>query len=79
MLDATKAYDFTIRFGTETDTLDTEGEVIATSSVRPTLEQVEASLPSFTGEIEQVPPAFSALKIDGKAATSEPEPAKLSS
>ena len=68
MLDATKAYDFTIRFGAETDTLDAEGEVIATSSVRPTLEQVEASLPSFTGEIEQVPPAFSALKIDGKAA-----------
>ena len=68
MLDATKEYEFTIRFGTETDTLDLEGTVIATSGVRPTLEQVETVLPRFTGEIEQVPPAYSALKIDGKAA-----------
>ena len=68
MLDATKAYDFTIRFGEETDTLDAEGEVVATSDVRPTLEQVEAVLPEFTGEIEQIPPAFSALKVGGKAA-----------
>jgi tRNA pseudouridine55 synthase len=68
MLDATKAYDFTIAFGEETDTLDAEGQVVATSDVRPTLEQVEAVLPRFTGEIEQVPPAFSALKIGGKAA-----------
>ena len=68
MLDATKAYDFTIRFGEETDTLDGEGEVVATSDVRPTLEQVEAVLPEFTGEIEQIPPAFSALKVGGKAA-----------
>jgi tRNA pseudouridine55 synthase len=68
MLEATKAYDFTIRFGEETDTLDAEGEVIASSDVRPTREQVEAALPRFTGEIEQVPPAYSALKIDGKAA-----------
>ena len=68
MLDATKAYDFTIRFGEETDTLDAEGQVVATSDVRPTLAQVEAVLPRFTGEIEQVPPSYSALKIDGKAA-----------
>ena len=68
MLDATKAYDFTIRFGEETDTLDREGEVIATSEVRPTLEEIEAVLPRFKGEIEQVPPAYSALKIDGRAA-----------
>ena len=68
MLDATKAYDFTIRFGEETDTLDAEGAVVATSDVRPTLEQVEAVLPRFTGAIEQVPPAYSALKIGGKAA-----------
>ena len=47
MLDATKAYDFTIRFGEETDTLDAEGEVVATSDVRPTLEQVEAVLPAL--------------------------------
>ena len=68
MLDATKAYDFTIRFGEETDTLDGEGEIVATSEARPTLAQLEAVLPRFTGEIEQVPPAYSALKIDGKAA-----------
>jgi tRNA pseudouridine55 synthase len=68
MLDATKTYDFTIRFGEETDTLDLEGEVIAASDARPTLEQIEAALPRFTGEIEQVPPAYSALKIGGKAA-----------
>jgi tRNA pseudouridine55 synthase len=68
MLDATKAYEFTIRFGQETDTLDAEGQVTATSDVRPTIEQVETVLPRFTGEIEQVPPAYSALKIGGKAA-----------
>jgi tRNA pseudouridine55 synthase len=68
MLHATKAYHFTIKFGEETDTLDAEGEVIATSAVRPTLEQIEAVLPQFTGEIEQVPPAYSAVKIGGKAA-----------
>ena len=68
MLDATKAYDFTIRFGEETDTLDGEGEVVAKSEARPTLEQLEAVLPEFTGEIEQVPPAYSALKVGGKSA-----------
>jgi tRNA pseudouridine55 synthase len=68
MLDATKAYDFTIRFGEETETLDAEGAVVTTSEVLPTVEQVEAIFPRFTGEIEQVPPAFSALKIGGKAA-----------
>jgi len=68
MLDATKTYEFTIRFGEETDTLDLEGQVIATSDVRPTPAQVEGVLPRFTGEIDQVPPAYSALKIEGKAA-----------
>jgi len=68
MLDATKTYEFTIRFGEQTDTLDAEGQVVTTSQARPTRGQVEAVLPSFTGEIEQVPPAYSALKIDGKAA-----------
>jgi tRNA pseudouridine55 synthase len=68
MLDATKAYDFTIRFGEETDTLDAEGRVVETSDKRPTLKEIEAVLPSFTGPIDQIPPAFSALKIDGKAA-----------
>jgi tRNA pseudouridine55 synthase len=68
MLDATKAYDFTIRFGDLTDTLDAEGKVVATSAVRPTVEEIDAILPLFTGAIEQIPPAYSALKIDGKAA-----------
>ena len=68
MLDATKAYDFTIRFGEETDTLDAEGAVVATSDVRPSRDQIEAIAPRFIGEIDQVPPAYSALKVDGKAA-----------
>jgi tRNA pseudouridine55 synthase len=68
MLDATKAYDFTIRFGEETDSLDLEGRVVASSEVRPTRADVEAILPRFTGPIEQVPPAFSALKVDGQRA-----------
>jgi tRNA pseudouridine55 synthase len=68
MLDATKAYDFTIRLGEETDTLDAEGAVIAKSEVRPTMAEVAAILPRFTGAIEQVPPTYSALKIGGKAA-----------
>ena len=68
MLDATKWYTFTVKFGEETDTLDAEGEVVATSEVRPCLEEIMGVLPHFTGDIEQVPPAFSALKIGGKAA-----------
>jgi tRNA pseudouridine55 synthase len=68
MLDATKAYEFTLRFGEETDTLDAEGSVVEQSEVIPSFHEVEAILPRFTGEIEQVPPAYSALKIDGKAA-----------
>jgi tRNA pseudouridine55 synthase len=68
MLGATKGYDFTIRFGEETDTLDAEGEVVATRDIRPTLAQIETVLPQFTGEIEQTPPVYSALKIEGKPA-----------
>lgn len=68
MLDARKAYEFTVRFGEETDTLDLEGSVVAQSDVRPTLEQVGAVLARFTGQIEQVPPAYSALKVNGERA-----------
>ncbi|WP_294333808.1 tRNA pseudouridine(55) synthase TruB [uncultured Sphingomonas sp.] len=68
MLDSDKVYDFTIQFGVETDTLDAEGKCIAESDVRPTLAQLEAVLPRFTGPIEQVPPAYSALKVDGERA-----------
>lgn len=68
MLDAAKGYDFTVQFGTQTSTLDAEGEVVASSDVRPTPEQVAAILPAFTGEQDQVPPAYSALKVDGQRA-----------
>ena len=68
MLDATKSYDFTIRFGEQTDTLDLEGKVIATSEVRPSRAEIEAVLPRFTGLIQQIPPAYSALKIAGERA-----------
>ncbi|MEG3181726.1 tRNA pseudouridine(55) synthase TruB [Sphingomonas sp. LT1P40] len=68
MLDSDKIYDFTVRFGEQTDTLDLEGAAIATSDVRPTLAQVAAVLPRFTGPIDQIPPAYSALKVDGERA-----------
>lgn len=68
MLDATKAYDFTIAFGAQTDTLDLEGAVIAESPVRPSPAEVAAVLARFTGPITQMPPAYSALKVDGKRA-----------
>ena len=68
MLDADKAYEFTIRFGEETSTLDQEGNVVARSDHSPSLAEIEAVLPRFTGAIEQVPPAYSALKVDGRRA-----------
>lgn len=68
MLDSDKVYAFTVAFGTETDTLDLEGTVIATSEHVPERAEIEAVLPQFTGPISQVPPAFSALKVDGKRA-----------
>ena len=68
MLDASKTYEFTIQFGAETDTLDAEGEVLAQSDHRPPFAGIAAVLEHFTGPIEQVPPAFSALKVDGRRA-----------
>ncbi|MFD1787499.1 tRNA pseudouridine(55) synthase TruB [Sphingomonas floccifaciens] len=68
MLDSNKVYDFTVRFGVQTDTLDTEGAVISESSVRPTLADLVAVLTRFTGPIAQVPPKYSALKVDGARA-----------
>jgi tRNA pseudouridine55 synthase len=68
MLVADKAYDFTLRFGAGTDTLDAEGPVVETSTHRPRLAEIEAILPRFVGPIEQAPPAFSALKVAGKRA-----------
>jgi tRNA pseudouridine55 synthase len=68
MLDSDKIYDFTVRFGEQTDTLDAEGKVIATSDVRPTAAALTDILSRFTGPIAQMPPAYSALKIGGQRA-----------
>lgn len=59
-----KAYEATIRFGAETDTDDCTGTVVK-QTASPTIEQVRAAIPSLTGEIDQVPPAYSAKKVDG--------------
>jgi tRNA pseudouridine55 synthase len=66
--DALKAYAFTIRFGQGTTTDDAEGDIVATSDARPETAAIEAALPGFTGWIEQVPPRFSAVKVDGARA-----------
>ena len=66
--DALKAYRFTVRLGQATNTDDTEGEVISTSDQRPTDAQIKQALGSFVGDIMQVPPKFSAVKIDGQRA-----------
>lgn len=68
LLDATKGYDFTLRFGASTTTDDAEGAVLETSAVRPTADQINAVLPQFLGEIDQRPPAYSALKVEGERA-----------
>lgn len=67
-VDGEKAYRFTVRWGAETTTDDTEGPVTQTSDQRPTREQIEALLPQFHGDVSQVPPAFSAIKIAGERA-----------
>lgn len=68
MMGAKKIYRFHIAFGTSTTTDDKEGAVIAASDVRPDMEQIHTVLPQFIGDIEQMPPQFSALKIDGARA-----------
>ncbi|QHL91687.1 tRNA pseudouridine(55) synthase TruB [Sphingomonas changnyeongensis] len=68
MLDSDKIYRFTIGFGTETDTLDAEGQVVAESGVRPARAALIAAAAALTGPIEQLPPAYSALKVDGARA-----------
>ncbi|MFN3574821.1 MAG: tRNA pseudouridine(55) synthase TruB [Phenylobacterium sp.] len=68
MVDADKSYRFTIAWGTSTTTLDREGEVTGRSDVRPTPDQVKAVLHEFEGEVMQVPPAYSAIKVDGERA-----------
>ena len=68
MMEAKKVYRFTINWGVSTDSVDREGEIIGRSDVRPTLDQVKAALPAFVGEIDQTPPRFSAIKVDGARA-----------
>ncbi|WP_108681932.1 tRNA pseudouridine(55) synthase TruB [Methyloceanibacter sp. wino2] len=67
-VDGAKTYRFTVRFGAETDTDDTEGSVTATNEMRAPRGAIEAALTQFIGDIEQVPPRFSALKVDGARA-----------
>ncbi|WP_425051425.1 tRNA pseudouridine(55) synthase TruB [Psychromarinibacter sp. S121] len=66
--DAMKAYSFVVRLGQATNTDDAEGEVIAESDARPSDDEIRAALGQFTGDIMQVPPQFSAVKIDGERA-----------
>ena len=68
LMEARKTYLFTIKWGVSTDTQDREGKSIAESDVRPTPEAIRAALPAFIGEIEQIPPQFSAVKVDGERA-----------
>ena len=68
VMDGRKNYRFTVRWGEERDTDDAEGRVVETASVRPTPDDIRALLPRFTGTIEQVPPRFSAIKVDGERA-----------
>ncbi|MCL4144403.1 UNVERIFIED_CONTAM: hypothetical protein GTU68_031770 [Idotea baltica] len=66
VMEGDKQYRFTVRWGIATNTDDSEGEATQTSDLRPTRAQIEAALPQFIGEIPQIPPAYSAIKIDGQ-------------
>jgi tRNA pseudouridine55 synthase len=66
--DGTKAYEFVVRWGEETDTDDAEGKIVARSPGRPSRAQIEAALPRFTGVIDQTPPMYSAIRIGGERA-----------
>ena len=68
VVDGLKSYRFTVRWGEETETDDNEGEVTQRSVKRPSLSDIERLLPDFTGEIEQVPPRYSAIKVEGARA-----------
>jgi tRNA pseudouridine55 synthase len=68
LMEAQKVYRFTINWGVSTDSVDREGDIIARSDVRPSPEAVRAALPAFVGEIDQTPPRFSAIKVDGQRA-----------
>src|SRR6266700_2714836 len=68
VMDGRKLYRFTVRWGEERDTDDAEGRVTETSTARPTAETICAALPAYTGLIQQVPPRYSAIKIEGERA-----------
>lgn len=68
VMDGSKTYRFTVRWGAETNTDDLEGTVVNQSEHRPTPDAIDAALANYIGDIEQVPPAFSAVKIDGERA-----------
>ncbi|HKS19310.1 MAG TPA: tRNA pseudouridine(55) synthase TruB [Bradyrhizobium sp.] len=68
VMDGRKRYRFTVAWGEERDTDDTEGRVVRTSELRPTAEAISALLPRFTGLIEQIPPQYSAIKVQGERA-----------
>jgi tRNA pseudouridine55 synthase len=68
LMDADKAYRFTVAWGVETASFDREGAVTATSDVRPSEEAIGAALEGFVGQIEQIPPDYSAVKVDGARA-----------
>lgn len=87
VMDGTKLYRFTLRFGEARDTDDADGQVVATTAVRPDDAAIEAALPAFRGAIMQTPPAFSAIKVageraydmarEGRAPVLEPRPARV--
>ncbi len=87
VMDGTKLYRFTLRLGDARDTDDADGQVVATSDARPTDAQIAAALPAFLGDIMQVPPAYSAIKVageraydmarEGRAPVLEPRPARV--
>jgi tRNA pseudouridine55 synthase len=68
VMDGRKTYSFTVRWGEERDTDDAEGRVVQSSDARPAADAIRALLPGFTGTIAQVPPRYSAIKIDGERA-----------
>jgi tRNA pseudouridine55 synthase len=68
VMDGRKRYRFTVRWGEERDTDDTEGQVVKTSEIRPDAEAIRSLLPQFTGLIEQTPPRYSAIKVQGERA-----------
>ncbi|MFC7689697.1 tRNA pseudouridine(55) synthase TruB [Paeniroseomonas aquatica] len=87
VMDGTKSYRFTLRFGDLRDTDDADGRTIETSDARPTDDEIRAALPAFTGDIMQVPPIYSAIKLggeraydlarDGQAVELQPRPARV--